>query len=210
MNGRPGYASFDFPPGSKNFTLRVTTARCGCLARTFAKPAPGVVYSSLGVNGANITLLSRAMNGAALGGGVAPLSAGSGGGRLSGPMKAAIPTFVDGTWANELKAAVRRLQAALPGVSILLMSPMDRGERRTRRRDRHGAGPAAVVIIETKVAAETGVAFFNTFQAMGGRGNHGRWYSGRAAAGGRGLHPSHAGRSQDRGGAIVQRPTGWI
>jgi hypothetical protein len=34
-----------------------------------------------------------------------------------------------------------------------------------------------LVSIESKVAAETGVAFFNTFQAMGGAGTMARWYA---------------------------------
>jgi hypothetical protein len=34
-----------------------------------------------------------------------------------------------------------------------------------------------LVKIEAKVAGDEGVAFFNTFQAMGGEGTMGRWYS---------------------------------
>ena len=37
---------------------------------------------------------------------------------------------------------------------------------------------AILALIEARVAAETGAAFFNTFEAMGGDGTMARWYNG--------------------------------
>jgi len=173
----PGYASFTFPPGSKNFTLRVTRGPVRLYGADFRKAGPGVVYSSLGINGANVTLLSHAMNGAHWAAELQhyrpDLVVVAFGTNESG-----FPTFVDGTWGKELKAAVRRIQAALPDVSILLMSPMDRGERKTNGEIGTVEAMPRLVDIESKVAAETGVAFFNTFQAMGGEGTMAKWYNG--------------------------------
>jgi lysophospholipase L1-like esterase len=84
--------------------------------------------------------------------------------------------FVDTAFENELKLAIARLRRALPRTSIMLMSPMDRGKRLSG--GEIGTVPALtkVVTIKQRVAADTGCAFFNTFEAMGGAGTMGRWY----------------------------------
>ncbi|HEY4362611.1 MAG TPA: GDSL-type esterase/lipase family protein [Bryobacteraceae bacterium] len=172
----PGFASFEFPAGSKNFTLRVTRGSVRLYGADFRKAGPGVEYSSVGINGANITLLSHAMNG--------PHWAQ----QLQhykpdlvviafGTNESGFPEFVDGTWGKELAAVVHRVQAAVPGASVLLMSPMDRGEKKTSGEIETIATLPREVRIETGVAKETGVAFFNTFQAMGGEGTMARWYA---------------------------------
>jgi len=173
----PGYASFTFPAGSKNFTLRVTHGSVRLYGADFRKAGAGVEYSSVGINGANVTLLSHAMNGphwaAQLRHYKPDLVVVAFGTNESG-----FPKFVDGTWASELTAAVKRIQAAVPNASILLMSPMDRGERKDSGEIGTVEAMPRLVDIESKVAAETGVAFFNTFQAMGGEGTMAKWYNG--------------------------------
>ena len=94
-----------------------------------------------------------------------------------GTNESGYPEFVSGTWGNEMRTAVHRLQADLPGVSILLMSPMDRGQKDPGGEITTVPALPQLVDIETQVAAETGVAFFNTFQAMGGAGTMARWYA---------------------------------
>ena len=173
----PGFHTFELPAGSKHFTLKVTRGTVRLYGVEFRKAGPGVLYSSLGINGANVTLVSRAFNGAHWSAilrhykpDLVVLAYGTN--------ESGFPQFVNTTWGPELKAAVQRVRAALPEASVLLMSPMDRGER--------GAGgdietvPALphLVEVETAVAKETGVAFFNTFQAMGGPGTMARWYNG--------------------------------
>jgi lysophospholipase L1-like esterase len=177
----PGYASFKIPPGAANFAVRVTRGTVRLYGAEFRKASAGVIYSSLGVNGANITLLSHAFNerhwAAELHHYKPDLVVVNYGTNESGFAK-----FVETTWAPEMKEAVRRLKAALHtenemGGSILLMSPMDRGERnKAGEIETIGALPR-LVDIESHVANETNVAFFNTFQAMGGPGTMGRWYN---------------------------------
>jgi hypothetical protein len=88
---------------------------------------------------------------------------------------------------------VRRIHAALPGVSVLLMSPMDRGERVSGGIETVATLPR-LVQIERGVAAESGAAFFNTFEAMGGKGTMARWYTGEPRlVGGDFIHPLPAG-----------------
>lgn len=189
----PAFASFALPPGSKKFTLRVESGAVRVFGADFRKPGPGIVYSSLGVNGANITLLSRAFN-------AAHWSA-----QLRhykpdlvvlayGTNESGYPEFVNSTWANELKIAVHRVQADVPSASILLMSPMDRGERNQAGEIETISTLPQIVNIERRVAAETGTAFFDTFHAMGGEGTMARWYNSEPRmVGADFIHPMPAG-----------------
>jgi lysophospholipase L1-like esterase len=189
----PAWKSFELPPGTKKFTVRVEGGRVRLYGVEFSKAQPGVLYSSLGVNGANITLLSRAFNGphwtAQLHHYKPDLVV-----LAYGTNESGFPKFVDSTWAAEMKLAVKRVQTALPGASILLMSPMDRGERNERGEIETIAAMPRLVKIEAKVAEDTGVAFFNTFQAMGGEGTMGRWYAAEPRlVGSDYIHPMPAG-----------------
>jgi lysophospholipase L1-like esterase len=85
--------------------------------------------------------------------------------------------FVDTTWGPEMREVVKRLHAALPESSIILMSPMDRGEKNAAGEIETVQVLPRLVTIESRVAAETGAAFFNTFEAMGGAGTMARWYT---------------------------------
>ena len=190
---RAAWASFELPAGSKKFTVRVVSGRVRLYGVEFSKGRPGVLYSSLGVNGANITLLGHAFNGAHWAAqlhhykpDLVVLAYGTN--------ESGFPKFVDSTWAAEMKVVVRRLQTALPDASILLMSPMDRGERNDRGEIETIATMPRLVKIEAKVAEETGVAFFNTFQAMGGDGTMARWYAAEPRlVGSDYIHPMPAG-----------------
>jgi lysophospholipase L1-like esterase len=172
----PGYASFKIPPGAANFSVRVVKAPVRLYGAEFSRNAPGVIYSSLGINGANVTLLSHSFSerhwSAELRHYKPDLVVVNYGTNESG-----FPSFVDKTWAPELKEVVRRLHAALPGVSVLLMSPMDRGERNNGGEIQTTPALPRLVKIESRVAGDTGTAFFNTFEAMGGEGTMARWYT---------------------------------
>ena len=189
----PAWKGFDLPQGSRKFTLRVESGRVRMYGVEFSKSRPGVLYSSLGVNGANITLISHAFNGAHWAAelhhykpDLVVLAYGTN--------ESGFPQFVDSTWGAEMKAAVKRLQTALPEASVLLMSPMDRGERNDRGEIETIQALPRLVKIEAQVAKETGVAFFNTFQAMGGDGTMARWYAAEPRlVGSDYIHPMPAG-----------------
>lgn len=172
----PGYATFPVPPGATRFTVRVTRGTVRLYGAEFRKPGPGVVYSSLGINGANVTVLSRSFNerhwAAQLRHYQPNLVIVNYGTNESG-----YANFVDSTWGPEMKEVVRRLRAAAPAASVLLMSPMDRGERNAAGEIVTVPVLPRLVNIEARVAGETGAAFFNTFAAMGGPGTMARWYS---------------------------------
>jgi lysophospholipase L1-like esterase len=189
----PGYASFDIPPGARRFTLRVTRGTVRLYGVEFRKDSAGVEYSSLGINGANVTVLTRAFNerhwAAELKHYRPDLVIVNYGINESG-----FASFVDHQWAPEVTEAVRRLHAALPDASVLLMSPMDRGERKKSGEIDSVDTMPRLVEIESRVANDTGAAFFNTFEAMGGKGTMGRWYSSEPRlVGGDFIHPLPAG-----------------
>lgn len=169
------YAAFKIPPGAAGFTVRVTRGTVRLYGVEFRK-SHGVIYSALGINGANVTLLSRSFNehhwAAELRHYKPDLVIVNYGTNESG-----YPDFVNKTWAPEMKEVVRRLHAALPDSSVLLMSPMDRGERKIGGEIETVPLLPHLVGIEAKVASDTGAAFFNTFEAMGGEGTMARWYA---------------------------------
>jgi hypothetical protein len=98
------------------------------------------------------------------------------------------------TYAPVFGTLIEEVQAAAPGVPILVLSPLDRaikgsdGELRT--------SPVIERIIEGQRAAAKshGVAFWSTFDAMGGRGTMAKWRHTRPQLGNNDLsHPTPAG-----------------
>ncbi|HEX3880113.1 MAG TPA: GDSL-type esterase/lipase family protein [Bryobacteraceae bacterium] len=169
------FASFEVPHGASSIELKAD-GPVRLFGITAEKSGPGVVYDSIGLNGASITVLSRMFN-------AAHWSA-----ELQhrhpdlvtinyGTNEADFTSFIDKQYEKELREAIRRVRAALPESSILVMSPMDRGYR---------TGPGDIETMETipriveiqrRVAAATGCGFFDTFDAMGGAGTMARWYN---------------------------------
>jgi hypothetical protein len=76
-----------------------------------------------------------------------------------------------------LRLAIQRIRTAAPGASILIMSPMDRGERNGLEDIETMKTIPEIVAIQRRVAAETHCAFFDTFDAMGSSGTMARWFA---------------------------------
>jgi lysophospholipase L1-like esterase len=100
-------------------------------------------------------------------------------------------------YIHNYSVVIQRIRAALPHVSILIMSPMDRAAR-------NDDGdivtiPAIPILVATqqRVARTEGVAFFNTFTAMGGMGTMARWYDDQPRlVTGDFTHPTYTGAQQ--------------
>src|ERR1035441_6972612 len=86
-----------------------------------------------------------------------------------GTNEADFPAFIDEQYEKELREAIRRLRAALPETSLLIMSPMDRGYKTGGEIATMPTIPR-IVELQRRVARETGCGFFDTYQAMGGEG----------------------------------------
>ncbi len=173
----PGVTSFLAAGSVHTLDLQVSTAPVRVFGVVAEKNTPGVVYDTLGLNGASIHVLSTIMNGDFWCD------------QLRrrhpdlvivnyGTNEADFASFIDHGYEKELREAIRRIRTALPDASIMLMSPMDRGHR-------EGDGIVTMPTIphlaeiQRRVAHDTGCAFFDTFHAMGGEGTMARWYEGQ-------------------------------
>jgi hypothetical protein len=170
------FATFALPPNARELEIRVEGGPVRAFGIDLRRTAPGVVYSSLGVNGAYISVVSKMMNEAHWARSLEHVQP-----HLVvinyGTNESVYEKFVDTAYEKELREALRRVRKALPNSSILIMSPMDRGERLAN--GTIGTVPALsrVVAIQHRVAGELKCAFFNTFMAMGGNGTMGEWYA---------------------------------
>ncbi|MBU0552204.1 hypothetical protein KKF91_13545 [Myxococcota bacterium] len=113
----------------------------------------------------------------------------------------------DGLTAARYKAnlteTVGLLRLALPGVSCLIVAPMDRAIR-DKKSGKLVTRPVIklIVRVQREVAYAQGCAFWNTWRAMGGEGSLARWYAARPQlAGGDLTHPTRLGA--DRIGAML-------
>jgi len=87
---------------------------------------------------------------------------------------------------------IDHLKTAAPDASILVASPLDRAERDENGNLRSLKLIVKIVELQEDIAKEHGVAFWSTFQAMGGKGAMAKWVK-KGLAGGDLTHPSPAG-----------------
>jgi lysophospholipase L1-like esterase len=79
-------------------------------------------------------------------------------------------------YLHSYTVVIGRIRTALPGVSILIMSPMDRGARNDDGDIVTIPSIPLLVAAQQRVARTEAVAFYDTFAAMGGTGTMARWY----------------------------------
>ncbi|MBK9167617.1 MAG: hypothetical protein IPM24_09160 [Bryobacterales bacterium] len=185
----PDWREFALPAAARRVRLTVASGSVRLFGVRFEKPGPGVVYDSLGLNGAYISVLARMFHERHWAEQLRHARP-----HLIvinyGTNESAYEQFIEKSYAKELREAVRRIREATPATSVLVMSPMDRGVRELG--GDIGTLPAIprLVAIQEEVAREEGCAFFNTFLAMGGEGTMGRWYDGDPRlVGGDFIHP---------------------
>src|ERR1051325_7014260 len=199
--GGAGFATLHTEQPVHNLEIHVESGQVRLYGLAAGKPGPGVVYDSLGMNGASITVLTRMFNRDFW---TAELRHREPSLLIInyGTNEADFESYVNGPYEKDLREAVKRVKAALPEVSVMLMSPMDRGQRVGLDEIETMPTIPRIVEIQKRVAAETGCAFFNTFEAMGGEGTMARWYQGkRRLVSADLIHPIPA------GGRIVG---GWV
>jgi lysophospholipase L1-like esterase len=169
------YAALPLPAGCKEVLLRVESGAVRLYGVEFLKAGPGVIYDSLGLNGAYISVLAKFFDEPAW---AAQLKHYSPDVVVInyGTNESVFAAFVDKVFERELREAIRRIRVALPGKGILVMSPMDRGERNEAGEIATAPALERLVGIAARVAESEGVAFFNTFEAMGGNGTMAKWY----------------------------------
>lgn len=153
---------------------------------------PGLVYDAVGANGASVFTLDR-LDGkdweealALRGSDLVVLNYGTNESLIEG---------IGGRrYEKEYGEAIDRVRRALPAASILVMAPMDRGERLSDGTVGTLPSIRRLVAVQRRVAREKGCAFFDTFAAMGGEGTMGRWYENEPRlVSGDFTHPTRAG-----------------
>jgi lysophospholipase L1-like esterase len=169
--------SFRLPDGARGVTLSVVKGTVRLYSAAFFKDQPGVVYDSLGLNGTWAGVLASYVNESHWA--EAMRSANPDLVIINyGTNESGFPKYIETNYEKDLREIVRRIKSAVPQTPVLLMSPMDRGSREPGGQIGTVASLPKLVALQSKVAAETGIAFFNTFEAMGGPGTMGRWYTG--------------------------------
>jgi lysophospholipase L1-like esterase len=173
---KPGWTAFPLPAGAQDIRLVVQSGSVRLFGASFEKDGTGVIYNSLGLNGGQVQVVLRYFE------------QGQWTAQMQhqhpdlvvvnyGTNESVFPEYIEHQYAGELREVIRRIQHALPEASLLVMSPMDRGQRDSDGTIRTVAILPRLVEIQQQVATEMGCAFFNTFQAMGGEGTMARWYS---------------------------------
>jgi lysophospholipase L1-like esterase len=173
---RPAWQTISLPPGTKAINITVAAGHVELFGETFEKRQRGILYNSLGLNGASTTVLSRGFDPD-----IWTTELRHDAPELIiinyGTNESSFASFVDTQYEGELRTAINRIRSALPNVSILVMSPLDRGERSGIDQIDTMATIPRIVAIQKRVASDTHCAFFDTFNAMGGVGTISRWYS---------------------------------
>jgi lysophospholipase L1-like esterase len=161
--------------GANSFDIRTVGGEVRLFGAVLENDGPGVVYDSLGVNGAYAGLLVSTMNQA----------------HWMEQLQHRKPNLVIinyGTnesqyatpeqlerYDKDLREVVRRVREALPGISIMIVSPMDRGQMAPGGKIITKPSIPMIVDLQRRVALETNCAFFNTYAAMGGDGTMAKW-----------------------------------
>ncbi len=181
------------PDGAASMTLR---SRGNGDVRAFGvaleRDEPGVVYDALGANGARARLWDQ-----------------MDGGHWADQMALRKPALVilqygtneseDGSiqpeaYSQKLGALIEKVQAAAPGASVLVAAPLDRAEKTEAGGFRTRKIIVQLVELQKKAALEHQVAFFDTFEAMGGSGSMAKWVHANPQLGSWDLtHPTPAG-----------------
>lgn len=187
-------AEIPIPPETGEVRLDVVSGTVRIFGWELRKDSPGIVYSALGLNGAFIDVLGRRFRTGHLESlwrheapDLVVLNYGTNG--LLGE------TMADAWFTGEVHRAFQRAKQALPaGASLLVMSPMDKGWRNKDGKIVTSDAYQQMIRLLREASLADGLPFFNTFEAMGGAGTMGRWYSREPRlVGGDLIHPTTGG-----------------
>lgn len=150
----------------------------------------GVVYDSLAINGARASVLGRYDEE-----------------HWAGELQRRDPSLVVLMFgANEganrflvlreyrvhLAKLIRTMRAALPDTSFLVVGPLDQAKKNAGGTFDSWKMPRKLSKAQREVSLAEGCAFFDTWNAMGGKGSMGKWYR-KGLGGGDLIHPTEHG-----------------
>ncbi len=188
------YAAKAPQSGENSFTVKTSGGNVRLFGAVLENDGPGVVYDSLGVNGAFAGLLATVMNEQHWAEqlqhrkpNLVILNYGANESQFASDDQMA-------RYDKELRAVVQRVKTALPQASVLIVSPMDRGKRVPGGRIITLPSIPKIVEMQRRVALETDCAFLDLFAAMGGDSTMARWHQGKKhLVGGDLTHPTAEG-----------------
>jgi lysophospholipase L1-like esterase len=189
-----GFSGIKAPESGPNtFEIRTLQGNVRLFGAVIENDGPGIIYDSLGVNGAYAGLLATVMNeqhwAAQLqhrNPDLLILNYGTNESQYASDSQMA-------RYDQDLREVISRIRTALPKVAILVVSPMDRGTRSGGKVVTLQSIPK-IVELQRRVALESNCAFFNLFSAMGGEGTMARWHEGKdRLVGGDLTHPTAIG-----------------
>jgi len=165
--------SIAVPDGPAQMTIRTRgSGDVRVFGVALERDVPGVVYDALGANGARARLWSSmsvehwaeqmALRKPAL----IVLQYGTN--------ESEEGKVVAETYKKQLGDLVEKVKRAAPDASVLVAAPLDRAEREGGKMRTRAIIPE-LVDLQREVALAHGVAFWNTFDAMGGDGTFARW-----------------------------------
>lgn len=166
-----GYAEVQVAGGGHKVEVRVGDGDAWIYGVELDKPAKGIVYDALGIDGArasDFVKINEAWLGAYMQRRPASLVVLAYGANEAGDSK---PLDEYERWVTE---AIRKAKRLAPGASCLLIGPPDR-EGKTGKTWATLPRVHDVVRIERALASREGCAFFDTFAAMGGDGTAHAW-----------------------------------
>ncbi len=168
-------AAWSIPDTTHEISISVERAPVRLFCFEFEKDATGLIYNSIGLNGTWAGVLASYTDGPhwaeRLREAKPDLVVLSYGTNESG-----YGAYVDSTYGKDYREILRRIKSALPDTPVLVMSPMDRGARESGGAIGTIQTLPRLIHMQSQMAAEKNLAFFNTFEAMGGEGTMGRWY----------------------------------
>lgn len=182
--------SFPVTDGENKMTLRVVSGSPRLFGVALERDVPGVVYDALGANGGRGSLLG-AMDAAhwkeqfdLRDPGLVILHFGTN--------ESETGMADRDEYEKTLRALIDKVKNAAPKASVLVVAPLDRAEKGKDGELHTKAVIKKLVDAQQKVAGEAGVAFWNTYEAMGGEGSMARWVK-KGLAGSDLTHPSPTG-----------------
>jgi lysophospholipase L1-like esterase len=174
---RPAFEEVEIPADVRAIDLTVERGPVRLFGVSFERNGPGVIYNSLGLNGGQVQSVLR------------NFEKNQWAEQLRhqrpdlvvvnyGTNESLYADYIEHSYPSELREVIKRIKAAVGNTSVLIMSPMDRGQRDSSGQIVTPPVLPRLVEVQRRIAAETNCAFFNTFQAMGGEGTMARWYEG--------------------------------
>jgi lysophospholipase L1-like esterase len=170
---RPAFTELSVPEGEHELELLTTKSTVRLFGVVLERDQPGVVVDAIGVVGARLRTFDE-IDPDNFGGALAwrkpnlvvfQFGANESGDGFAYPMP---------EYHKSMKALLERVGRAVPDSACLVIGAMDRARKEG---DRLVTVPIIPHIVDEQksVASEIGCAFFNTFEAMGGRGSMAVW-----------------------------------